>query len=77
MSLIPRIGYQPAKPARTDNMNSYTVTQDGARFEVRVGDASGPVVATFSNRLAAETFAEKQRVKDQGALKTQSENGRA
>ena len=51
-------------------MNTYTVTQDGARFEVRVGDANGPVVATFSNRLAAETFAEKQRVKDQGAPKT-------
>ena len=30
---------------------------------MRVGDANGPVVATFSNRLAAETFAEKQRAK--------------
>ena len=58
-------------------MNTYTVTQDGSRFEVRVGDANGPVVATFSNRLAAETFAEKQRVKDQGAPQTQSENERA
>ena len=58
-------------------MNTYAVTQDGSRFEVRVGDANGRVVATFSNRLAAETFAEKQRVKDQGAPKTQSENGRA
>jgi hypothetical protein len=58
-------------------MNTYTVAQDGSRFEVRVGDANGPVVATFSNRLAAETFAEKQRVKDQGALKTQSENDHA
>ena len=46
-------------------MSTYVVTQDGARFEVRRGDASGPVVATFSNKLAAETFAEKQRVKDQ------------
>ena len=27
-------------------MNTYTVTQDGSRFEVRVGDANGPVVAT-------------------------------
>jgi hypothetical protein len=45
-------------------MSTYVVTQDGARFEVRRGDASGPVVATFSNKLAAETFAEKQRVKD-------------
>jgi hypothetical protein len=42
-------------------MSTYVVTQDGARFEVRRGDASGPVVATFSNKLAAETFAEKQR----------------
>jgi hypothetical protein len=57
-------------------MNTYTVTQDGSRFEVRIGDANGPVVATFSNRLAAETFAEKQRVKDQAAPQTQSE-GRA
>jgi hypothetical protein len=58
-------------------MNTYTVTQDGSRFEVRVGDANGPAVATFSNRLAAETFAEKQRVKDQTSPQTQSENGRA
>ena len=58
-------------------MSTYTVTQDGSRFEVRLGDASGLVVATFSNRLAAETFAEKQRVKDQGAPRTQSENQRA
>ena len=51
-------------------MNTYTVTQDRSRFEVRVGDANGPVVATFSDRLAADTFAEKQQVKDQGAPKT-------
>ena len=57
-------------------MNTYSVTQDGSRFEVRVGDTNGPVVPTFSNRLAAETFAEKQRAKDQGH-QTQSENGRA
>jgi hypothetical protein len=49
-------------------MSTYVVTQDGARFEVRRGDASGPVVATFSNKLAAETFAEKQRVKDQDTV---------
>jgi hypothetical protein len=48
-------------------MNTYVVTQDGGRFEVRVGDANGRVVATFSNKLAAETFAEKQRVIDDGA----------
>jgi hypothetical protein len=77
MSLIPRIKSQPTNLGSPDNMNTYTVTQDGARFEVRAGGANGPVVATFSNRLAAETFAEKQRVKDQGTPKTQSENGRA
>ena len=76
MSLIPRIGSQPAILGKTDSMNTYIVTQDGARFEVRIGDANGSVVATFSNRLAAETFAEKQQVKDQGAPQTQSE-GRA
>ena len=27
-------------------MNTYTVTQDGSRFEVRVGEANGPVAAT-------------------------------
>ena len=58
-------------------MKTYTVAQDGSRFEVREGDANGPVVATFSNRLAAETFAEKQRVKDQGAPQIQAENRRA
>jgi hypothetical protein len=31
---------------------------------VRLGDKNGPVIATFSNKLAAETFAEKQRVRD-------------
>jgi hypothetical protein len=48
-------------------MAKYVVTQDASRFEVRVGDANGRVVATFSNRLAAETFAEKQRALDEGA----------
>jgi hypothetical protein len=46
-------------------MSTYIVVQDGAMFAVRLGDASGPVIATFSNKLAAETFAEKQRAKDQ------------
>jgi hypothetical protein len=53
-------------------MSTYIVTQDGARFEVRRGDASGPVVATFSNKLAADTFAEKQRVKDQDTVQPPS-----
>jgi hypothetical protein len=48
-------------------MSTYTVTQDGARFEVRLDDANGQVIATFSNKLAAETFAEKQRALAQGA----------
>ena len=48
-------------------MTIYVIIQDESRFEVRVGDANGQVVATFSNRLAAETFAEKQRAKDDGA----------
>ena len=48
-------------------MSTYIVTQNASRFEVRVGDSNGRVVATFSNKLAAETFAEKQRVIDEGA----------
>jgi hypothetical protein len=48
-------------------MSTYIVTQDRSRFEVRVDDANGRVVATFSNKLAAETFAEKQRVMDESA----------
>ena len=45
-------------------MSTYVVTHDGSRFEVREGDKSGQVVATFSNKLAAETFAEKKRMAD-------------
>jgi hypothetical protein len=30
---------------------------------------TGPVIATFSNKLAAETFAERQRAKDQDTSK--------
>jgi len=54
-------------------MTKYVVTQDASRFEVRVGDANGRVVATFSNRLAAETFAEKQRALDEGAANIPSQ----
>ena len=39
-------------------------------FAVRLDDTSGPVIATFSNKLAAETFAEKKRVKDHDTAKT-------
>jgi hypothetical protein len=55
-------------------MNVYVVTQEGSRFEVRVGDANRRVVATFSNKLAAETFAEKQRVIDEGAANISPED---
>jgi hypothetical protein len=48
-------------------MSTYIVVQDGSRFEVRVRDANGRVVATFSNKLAADKFAERQRVIDEGA----------
>jgi hypothetical protein len=48
-------------------MSTYIVIQNASRFEVRVGDSNGRVAATFSNKLAAETFAEKQRVSDEGA----------
>jgi hypothetical protein len=48
-------------------MSTYIVVQDGSRFEVRVSDANGRVVATFSNKLAADKFAERQRVIDEGA----------
>jgi hypothetical protein len=41
-----------------------------AFFAVKLGDSSGPVLATFSNRMAAERFAEKKRLKDQDAAKT-------
>jgi hypothetical protein len=54
-------------------MATYIVTQDGAFFAVRLGDTSGPVLATFSNKMAAETFAEKQRLKDQDAAKATSD----
>jgi hypothetical protein len=55
-------------------MKVYVVTQDGSRFEVRVGDPNGRVVATSSNKLAAETFAEKQRVIDEGAANISPED---
>jgi len=55
-------------------MTKYVVTQDASRFEVRVGDANGRIVATFSNRLAAETFAEKQRALGEGAANIPSQD---
>lgn len=48
-------------------MSTYFVAQDGFRFEVRMDDANGRVVATFSNKLAADRFAERQQVIDEGA----------
>ena len=55
-------------------MSTYIVTQNASRFEVRVGDSNGRVVATFSNKLAAETFAEKQRVMDESAANIPPDN---
>jgi hypothetical protein len=48
-------------------MSSYIVTQDGPKFEVRIGGASGQVVATFSNRFAAEKFVEQQQGRDEAS----------
>ena len=48
-------------------MSTYVVTQDGPRFEVRVDDVNGRVVATFSNKQAAEKYAEMQRTADTDA----------
>jgi hypothetical protein len=48
-------------------MSTYFVAQDGFRFEVRMDDANGRVVATFSNKLAADKFAERQRGIDEAA----------
>jgi len=48
-------------------MNTYIIIQDGSFFAVRLGDSSGQVLATFSNKMAAETFVKKQQLKDQGA----------
>ena len=59
-----------------ESMSTYVVVQDGAMFAVRHGDASGPVIATFSNKLAAETFAEKQRAKDQDTPKAPPDEDR-
>jgi hypothetical protein len=42
-------------------MSTYIVAQDKSRFEVRVGDADERVIATFSNKMAADKFAEKKR----------------
>jgi hypothetical protein len=45
-------------------------------FVVRLGDENGPVIATFSNKLAAEKFAEKQQVKDRDTAGALPEKGR-
>ena len=54
-------------------MSRYIITQSGSMFEVRVGDANGPVLATFSNKLAADKFAEKQRLTDERAANPTTE----
>ena len=65
-----------ARSVHTGSMSTYVVVSDGAMFAVRLGDASGPVIATFSNKLAAETFAEKQRAKDQDTPKAPPDEDR-
>jgi hypothetical protein len=57
-------------------MSTYVVVQDGSMFAVKLGDASGPVIATFSNKLAAETFAERQRAKDRDTPKAPPDEDR-
>ena len=54
-------------------MSTYIVIQAGPMFEVRVDDANGPVLATFSNKLAADNFAEKQRLTDERAANPTTE----
>jgi hypothetical protein len=56
-------------------MSMYVVTQDGPKFEVRLGDASGRVVATFSNRLAADRFAEQQQARDESEANVPPKDG--
>jgi hypothetical protein len=50
-------------------MATYVIVQDGAFFAVKLGDVSGPTIATFSNKLAADVFIEKQRGKEESATK--------
>ena len=65
-----RIGRKaPKATIEVPIMSTYVVTQEGSMFAGRLEDANGPVIATFSNKLAAETFAEKQRVKDPDTAK--------
>jgi hypothetical protein len=58
-------------------MDTYIVTQEGSGFAVRLTSTSGQVVASFSNKLAADNFAEKQRTKDQDTARTSLESGQA
>lgn len=43
---------------------AYTVTHQDSTFYVRRGNAKGRILATFSNRQAAERFLEKQMASD-------------
>jgi hypothetical protein len=54
-------------------MVGYVVTQEGNGFAVRLTSISGQVVATFSNKLAAENFAKKQQIKDESAVRASPE----
>jgi hypothetical protein len=50
-------------------MATYVIVQDGAFFAVKLDDVSGPTIAIFSNRLAADVFIEKQRGKEASTAK--------
>ena len=54
-------------------MVAYVVTQEGSGFAVRLTSISGQVVATFSNKLAADNFAKKAT--DQRRIRRQSLSG--
>ena len=66
--LLDRSADPPDRREVTPAMNTCVVIHDDFRFEVRVGDAYGRVVAAFSNKLAAEAFAGKQRMIEEGAV---------
>ena len=58
-------------------MVAYVVTQEGSGFAVRLTSITGQVVATFSNKLAADNFAKKQQTKDESAVRASPETERA
>ena len=59
----------PTESRHISGMATYVIVEDGAFFLVKLGDENGRVAATFSNRLAAVAFIEKQQAKADGAPK--------